>query len=429
MDVTLAGSPQTQYRAGLLRQSAVVFAGSTMLGICGFLFQMLASRRLGVEEYGSFYVLLSVIIVAGVPAALASPVIARYAAEFKALHDDSHVRGLMTDVSRWTLMGVAGYVFLSYALSALCSWYLHVPTWTLPIAGVVGSIMLASGAFRAVAQGTQSFAAFAISSGVEGIAKVGALALLVVLGLGLLGGLLALAFGAAVGLAAVFWMLVRRYGSAARTAVRYDWRRILLSAGGAASITSAMALIGTVDVILVKHYFDARAAGLYAAAALGGKILLFFVGFVPTVLLPRATERHARGERSSDTLWMGVAVLAAAAIAGGIAFHYCGVVILHVLVGLKFDAAAPLLVPYGLAMLVLGLSNVLGCYGIATHRLAFAAPLAAGMALTLGAIAVMHPSLAAVVRTLLLGNVLTCVAVAIALSAQWRSTTAATRPA
>jgi O-antigen/teichoic acid export membrane protein len=418
LEGTLAGPQHSQRRAGLLRQSAVVFAGSTALGVCGFLFQMLASRRLGVDEYGSFYVLLSLIVVAGVPAALVSPVIARYAAEFAALHDDSHLRGLMTDVSRWALAGAATYVLLSCALAVLCSWYLHVPAWTLPIAGIVGSVALATGAFRAVAQGTQSFAAFAISSGAEGVAKVGALALFVMLGLGLLGGLLSLGFGAAVGLAAALFMLIRRYGTTGRTPVHYDWRRIARSTAGAASITSAMALVGTVDVILVKHYFDAHAAGLYAAAALGGKILLFLVGFVPTVLLPRATERHARGERSSDALWMGIAVLAVVAVAGGIAFHYFGIVILHVLVGTRFDASVPLLLPYGLAMLVLGLSNVLGCYGIATHRLAFAAPLAAGMALTLGTIAVMHPSLSAVVRTLLIGNLLTCVAVAAALFAQ-----------
>ena len=419
-----AAQPRIQkpvlYYRGLLQQGAIVFAGSTILGICGFLFQMIASRRLGVETYGTFYTLLSMVIIASVPGALFAPVVTRYCAEFRALHDETHVRGLMADLARWTVYAALAYIALSFVLAAPVAAYLRIPAWTVPAAGAIAAIALGSGMLRAIAQGTQAFTTFALSAASEGFAKVIALAAFVSLGLGLAGGLAGYAAGAIFGFLMVAWLLMRRYAPVGRARVHYDWRRIALSTSGAASITLAMALMGTVDVILVKHFFDAHAAGLYAAAALAGKVLMFLVGFVPIVLLPRVTDHHARGERTRDALMLSIAILAGIALMGGIGLQCCGSQFLRLLVGRSFDAAAPLLLPYALAMVALGLTNVFAYYGIATHRLWFAVPLVSGAVLTLAAIAAIHPSLMSVVQILLAGNALTSLAVVAAMLMQRR---------
>jgi len=147
-------------------------------------------------------------------------------------------------------------------------------------------------------------------------------------------------------------------------------------------------------------------------------LLLFSVGFVPTVLLPQATERHVRGERTRYALAMCVGILFAISIAGLIALKFFGIVLLHALAGHAFDAAEPLLMPYSIAMMFLATSTVLGSYGIATHRIAFAAPLIVGAAGTLLAIVLAHASLMQVVNVIAVGNALTAVAVAAALGWQ-----------
>jgi O-antigen/teichoic acid export membrane protein len=409
--------PVLYYRT-LLRQSATVFAGTVVLGACGFLFQMIASRRLGVETYGGFYSLLSIVIIACVPGALLSPVIARYSAEFHALHDESHVHGLLSDLARWAGIAALVYVALGFALAIPLASFLGVPAWTIPVVGVIAAVASCSSVLRAVAQGTQTFGTYALSASAEGLAKVAGLVVLISIGFRLIGGLTGYGIGALVGALSVAWMLLSRYAGVQRAHVRYDWRRIALSTGGAASITIATALIGTADVIVVKHFFPAHAAGLYSAAALAGKVLMFVVGFVPIVLLPRATDHHERGEHTRHVLWAGVAVLVAVAFVGGVALQYFGAQFLHLLVGREYDGALPLLLPYALAMIALGLANLLAYYGVATHRLAFAIPLTAGVMLTLVVMAFMHPTLTAVVRILFVGNVLTCTAVAGALAIQ-----------
>jgi O-antigen/teichoic acid export membrane protein len=417
--VVVAQSPPTASRtnnsrdwhSAMLRQGAIVFAGSMSLAACGFIFQMIASRRLGVEEYGTFYTLLSIVVVAGLPGAILSPVVARYAAEFRALHDDAHVHGLMLDVTRWTTIVALSYIVIGFIIAVPLASYLRVPAWTIPAASVIASVWLASTILRAVAQGTQDFASLSISNSAEGVAKVGALAALLLAGFGLRAGLFGLAVGAVIGLVIVAWALSRRYAAKERCRVHYDWQRIGRCAAAAASMTLATTLIGSVDVVLVKHYFSAYEAGLYAAAALGGKIVFFSIGFVPTVLLPRLTDRYSRGLRTREALWTGIGALVIIALASSAGLNDFGSRVLGLLVGHAFSHAVPLLLPYALAMAALGLANLLACYGIATHRAGFAIPALAGTLLTLLAITLVHPSLSVIVRTMLIGNTATCAAV------------------
>ena len=414
----------------MVRQGVLVFAATMVLNLGGFAFHAVASRRIGVADYGVLYALISASTILAVPANLAAPVIARFAAEFRVLHDDRHVRRLVLDVVR--VFGILGLVYVAVSLVTMrpAAGFLHAPAWIVPLVALLGGTLLVSLVLRAVAQGTQDFAGFARSCVADGVAKVAGVLVFTALGMALLGGMLGFMCGALGGAIAIALTLLARFRTVEARVIHYDWRRIAISGVGAAAITLAGALIGSADVILVKHFFDPEQAGIYSAASLAGKILLYFVGFVPTILLPQATERHVRGERTRYALAMSVGLLLGISIVGLIAVRLFGIVLLHALVGHAFDAAAPLLLPYSAAMTFLALSSVLGAYGIATHRIAFAAPLLIGVVGTLLTIVSMHASLEQVVGIVAAGNALTAIAVAAALG--WQSLngqrTAAARP-
>jgi len=97
------------------------------------------------------------------------------------------------------------------------------------------------------------------------------------------------------------------------------------------------------------------------------------------------------------------------------ATSFGGTLLLHALVGRKFDAAAVLLPRYAGAMALLAVTNALASYGIATHRLAFITPLLVGTVATLAAMLVVHPALSVVVDELLAGNAAMLAGVGIAL--------------
>jgi O-antigen/teichoic acid export membrane protein len=406
----------------MLRQTLLVFGASMFLNVCGFVFHAIASRYLGVDGYGALYALISACTIVSLPVVVISPVIARFAAEFQALHDDAHMRAMLRDVGRG--FGVAGAVCLvaSVVAAGPVGAFLHVPAWSVPIVGAIGAMIFANTSFRAVAQGTQAFGTFALSVAGEGTFKVLALVAAMLLGLKLGGSILAFLAGSVVGFAIVVGLFARRYFGVQARSIRYDWRRIALSGVGAAAATIAMTLIGNVDVIIVKHSFNASDAGLYAAASQFGKIMLYLVGFIPMVLLPQATQRHVRGERTRHTLLAATGLFAAFAVCGLAGVKFFGLIGLHALVGHAYDAAGSLLVGYSTAMVLLAFTNLLASYGIATHRLAFAAPMLAGTGATLLAIVLVHVSLEQVIGVLVLGMSLTCAAVAGALLWQgWHS--------
>jgi O-antigen/teichoic acid export membrane protein len=404
--------------SAMLKQSLLVFSASMVLNICGFIAHAVASRQLGVTVYGGLYALINAALIAALPAAFVGPVVAQLAAEFRALHDDGHLRGLIDSVTDiFTKLGLLYMVIAAFAAIPFAG-FLHVPIWSAQFVGLLAAVALTLSALRAVAQGTQDFLGYAFSNSIEGVAKVLGIVTLIALGLKLGGGIIGFFVGPLCALVYLGLRLRRRYAGTQAHGVRYDWRRIMNAGAGAAAATISLTLMGSADVVLVKHFFDAHSAGLYAAASLGGKILLYLVGFVPTVLLPQAADRHARGAQTREVLIGSLLMFGVVALCGLFVFRYFSIDVLHALVGHAFDAAAPLLVIYGLAMVLLALTNSLTYYGIATHRLAFTVPLLISTLGTLAAIAAIHPSLATVVEIMVAGNSVAAVAVAFSLFVQ-----------
>ena len=408
--------------SAMVKQSLLVFSATMVLNVCGFAAHAVASRELGVAAYGGLYALINAALIAALPVAFVAPVVAQLAAEFRALHDDSHLRGLTDSIAGGFAKLAVIYLVVATAGMVPFAHFLHVPIWSLPFVGLIAGVALFVNALRAITQGTQDFVGYGFSNAVEGIAKVIGIVALIAVGLRLGGAVIGFLLGPVCALIYLAARLKRRYAASPTHRVRYDWRRILNAGAGAAAATIAIALMGSADVILVKHYFPEHAAGLYAAASLGGKMLLYLVGFVPTVLLPQAADRHARGARTRDVLAGSLAMLVAVALCGLFVFYFFGLQVLHALVGHAFDGAAPLLVRYGLAMVLLALTNSLTFYGIATHRLAFTVPLFICTLGTLAAIVTFHPTLATVVEIMVVGNFAAALAVTISLLFQRNST-------
>lgn len=416
--MTANGTTQSFSTRSVLNAGALVFAASMILSVGGFVFHAVASRRLGVDDYGALYALISLYTIAGVPASLFSPVVTKYAAEFRALHDDSHVRGLIDLIVR--AFGAFGlvYIVLGVALAVPIGSFLHVPGWEIPIVGVMAAIGILSSTLRSIGQGVHDYGAYGLSIASEGVGKVVALLIFSVVGLTIFRGVLSFAIGMLVGVVFVFFPLAKRYFRIGASSVSLDWQRILGTTAGAASLTLTMALIGFGDVLIVKHAFSPSEAGLYSVASLSAKVLLYFVGFVPAILIPQATHRHARGERTRRTLFAACVFVAVVSLAGVAAYRVFGALLLHLLVGPAFDAALPLLPTYAGAMAFLAMTNTLGSYALATHRLAFVVPLVVATIGTLAFIAAAHPSLAAVAQELLVGNIVMFSAVGVPLAIQ-----------
>jgi O-antigen/teichoic acid export membrane protein len=419
MPVSVANPTPARFGSrAIVNAGALVFAASMVLNVCGFAFHAIASRKLGVDAYGAFYALVSLYSVVGLPVSVFAPVVAKYSAEFSALHDDGHVRGLIGWIVRTFVVMGAAYVVAGMLFAAPLSTFLHVATWEIPIVGLMSAVGILAATMRSICQGLHAYGEYAWSLASEGATKVLALLGAAAVGLTIFGATGAFLCGMAAGALAIAAPLIRRYLRIAPLPITLDWRRIFVTTSGGVVLTVTSMAMGFADVLLVKHFFPAEQAGLYSAASLCGKILLYFVGFIPTILIPQATHRHARGEQTRKILWATVIFILVVAVLGVSAYRIGGLLLLHVLTGHAFDAALPLLPTYAAAMAALALTNSLAAYGISTHRLAFVGPLLLATLGTLAVIAFVHPTLAAVVSELVIGNIVMALVVAVALALQ-----------
>jgi O-antigen/teichoic acid export membrane protein len=223
--------------------------------------------------------------------------------------------------------------------------------------------------------------------------------------LGVSGALLGQALAMAIALGYTWYALHRHMGHT-RGPLHVDVRRLLQTTAGIGGAMLGLCMLGSLDLLLVKHYFTPYDAGLYSAVSLVGKVLLFAIGFVPTVVLPKATARAARGESPVNVLvqaGLAIAVLCACGLA---LLQLAPTFVVRVMSGAAFLAAAPYVFPYGVAMAMLGAVTVVVNYKIGLHRFDFLAPLLAVAVCEVVAIALFHATLTDVVRVVLVGHTL-----------------------
>ncbi len=392
------------------RNSATVFAGVIVANAMVYVYYAAAARALGVEAAGLFSSLVAAILVLSLPGSVVAPVVAKLVADAVARGQPSVARG-MGIASAWSALPVGlamGIVVL--AANGAARTFFHT-TDPVAIALAAGGLALTFplAPQRAVLQGRSAYGAFATSMLTDAGGKA------------LTGGLLlfalphgpgALRFALAGYLVATLAAYLINVGLTTGGEVAATWPRLPASrivslVAGVGLPIAALTVITFADSILVRHYLPARDAGFYnSAVALVGRALVTLVQFVPTVLLPRAAGEVANGRSPARYLAAagGLTALVSAAVLAAVAIAPRLIVV--AVSGPAFLDAAPLLLPYGVAMCALAGATVLSSYLIGIGRHGYALPLTVAAGGEVAAIVLVHPDVAAVIRIVLIGHTL-----------------------
>ncbi len=389
----------------LVRHGLLVLISLTVANVLNYAFYAVVGRMVGVENYGVFSSVIAAVIIFTTPAIIGQTVVAKLAADFRAAGDADGLRGFANAVTRFSLalggaLGVAGIVLAQPVAS-----FLRIAD---PVIIVLASVALAGGIVmwlqRGIFQGAGAFGSFGISNLMEGFGKMLFAAIFVTL-YGLRGAFVGLALG--LGATAVYneLRIRQRFGSASRR-FHADPRRIAISASATGLAVFAITAMLLFDVILVKHYFNARDAGLYGAAALIGRSFYTVVSFVPTIVLPKASGRVAARRSPLPLLFGAGAVTLSCCAIALVLLRIAPATVIIGIAGSKFLDAAPLVFPYGCATAALATANVFAMYKIGLHRFDFVGPLLVVMAGEVASVVLRHRVLADVLQTIVIGHAL-----------------------
>ncbi|WP_430908292.1 sugar isomerase [Maribacter sp. 2-571] len=121
-------------------------------------------------------------------------------------------------------------------------------------------------------------------------------------------------------------------------------------------------IINNSDVLLVKHFFEAKEAGLYASLALIGRVVYFAAWMFVMLLLPKVVERQKEGRPTAPILFKYVSYIGVLCMAIVAACSLFPQLIISLMFGEAYIDMAPLLWQYALATSLFAISNIFAYY-------------------------------------------------------------------
>jgi O-antigen/teichoic acid export membrane protein len=157
-------------------------------------------------------------------------------------------------------------------------------------------------------------------------------------------------------------------------------------------------IINNSDIILVKHYFSDKEAGLYASLALIGRVVYFVAWMFVMLLLPKVILLKKEGKDTLPILLKYVAYIAVLSV-GIILFTFLfPEFVVKVMFGTKYISIAFLLWKYALATSVFAIANIFAYYFLSINKY-IPVVISAVLGLTqIGLIVIFHNSLEQVVE-------------------------------
>ena len=262
---TSGAAPAKTLKSQLLGGSLTLLAGSGLVGVTNLLYNVVTARLLGPTGFAHATAVYTILMLLSCITLAFQVVCAKYVAKgataedrtdvFASLHQRSWIAGIGIGLLLF-LFGRPVTTFLKLPDPALISLLALGTAFYIPL-----------GVRRGYIQGIHAFGPLAINFMLEGIVRLGGAFLLIELGLGVRGAVLA-------SVLAVIVTYFVALPSPGLTSLRFKGVPISSREGLQAIVFfSGQTVINNFDIVLVKHFFPPVQAGMYAAVALVGRLV------------------------------------------------------------------------------------------------------------------------------------------------------------
>lgn len=385
------------------RHGSLVLLGTLVANALLYLSYALIQRELGVENAGLFMALLATTQLLSIPSTVMGTVVAKMAADAAAQNRLGIVRRLSRLTSQLVVpVAIIAIVFAWLGNHGLRAYFHTNDASAIVFAAAAFALFFPLTPQRAVFQGSGLFRTYAISGIIEAAGKALTPALLFLSGAGV--GTVFAGFAAATAFAYVYDAVSGKRISDQSERVEFPPDAVSRHLIGVVMPITGLTAVTFADAIIVRHYLPAHDSGLYAVAALVGRAIVTITQFVPTVLMPKATAAVALGKPPAPLLGAAAAATAIVVLPLLALVALFPQFIALAVGGRAFQLAAPLMLPYAIAMTALAMATVLATYLIGIGRRKFAIPLSVVCALEVTAITIVHPDIATVVRIVMAGH-------------------------
>lgn len=393
--------------SSFLRHNAILLAGSVLVGILNYAYYPILGRMLDVEAYGEVQALVSLFL----QLTIFLTVLGQVTVNVVANYDDEQERQKVT----FELEKVALFMSLAmFVLVAAFGWKLKAffnfeSVWPFMVV-MVALVAAVPLNFRiAFLRGHKKFSETSIANLIGAAGKIALSALLVWAGWNTVGAIFGvvlaqvIAFGYAIYAARKAGFFVppegKRFSIPDFTLLKPELKYGILVLVGSLTVT----VLSSVDIFIVKHYFDAETAGQYAGVSTVARMIYFLTASVAQVLLP-SVKINQTPKQNRQFL---IKSLALVCVLGGGALAVFTVFadqIITMLMGNEYTRYAHLLGTLSLCMFIISILNLLISYYIALRRYQIGAIVVLGAVIAGLLLMSHHGTLESVVNSLLYGS-------------------------
>ncbi len=376
-------APAKTLKSQLLGGSLTLLAGSGLVGVTNLVSNVVTARLLGPSGFANATAVYTVLMLLSCITLAFQVVCAKYIAKTSSSEERS---SLFASLHQHSWLAGIGIAVLLFVFQHPLANYLNLPDLSLIWMLAVGTAFyIPLGVRRGYIQGIHAFGPLAINFMLEGMVRLFGVFVLIELGLGVKGAVLASVLGVVV---AYFVALP------SPRIISLRWQSAAISFGeGLQAIVffAGQTVINNFDIVLVKHFFPPVEAGLYAAVALVGRLVNMCAWSVVNTMFPVSAASGGDEQKGSPVLFTSLSMVFL--ILSLLIFGLWMVpnFLWRTLFGAQFEVGsygmlAPLLILYAVTAGIYSLSSVIITYEMSRKiantswlQLAFSGALALGV--------------------------------------------------
>tara|TARA_Y100000310_G_scaffold82857_1_gene79458 strand:+ start:13765 stop:15045 length:1281 start_codon:yes stop_codon:yes gene_type:complete len=352
----------------LIKDNFLIFIAFNLANIIGFLFQFYMGRVLGPSDYGVLGTLIALVYLFNVFVLAIQNSIAKFVSDLKIKNEYNKIAYLLVRSLRKLFIISSLIVVFLIIFSPLIANFLHIQK--LPLI-LISFFILFAGVIpitRGILQGLQKFSSYGFNYLLEALLKLIIAVILVYIGFAVNAGVLAFVLSAMFAFILSTIPLRKFFMIKKEKFITKEIYSYSLPIGFTLLVLTSLY---TIDIVLVKHFFDEVNAGLYAALALIGKAVFFGTFSIGQVMFAKASELYYKKKHSKSLLYKSLFFILVASIPVIAIFYLFSDFIIKLSYGPSYLGISNLIWFYSLVILLFTLVYTISLYNLAIGKTKF----------------------------------------------------------
>lgn len=384
----------------LIRGTGIFFIGNILINFGGFAFHLIVARLIGPIEYGILGSLTGLTYFLSIPMAALDIVLTKTLSSYDKKEVPAQSRNLIIKIFNKTKWLNIFLVFLMVLSTKWVASFLKLDNsfgvllvWVSVCVSIVTAIGLA------ILRSMLKFKDMVLNQIIAAILKIGLTVFIVLLFFrNSFGALVGTVLAAAVALVILFYQ-IRFIFKPNKQKISKSKINLLHLGVTSLLFSAAFSSMYSLDIVLVKHFFDPFLAGIYSALATSGKIVFFAMAPIAVAILPLVSRKSNKSELRHDLLLItGISLVIGSLIV--LAFFLIPNLIITVLFTAKFSDAIVYLPWFGFAMLGYAMANILGSFLLSINKTQVAGIAVAGVVCEIASLLIFNTTLWQVITIL-----------------------------